>query len=255
MLPSHAYGLKNENDIINHLNEKHYKDIDEKWRKHLKTMFSFIEEDDLVHCEHYEDERGKPDIVITVRHTNIYVSIKCGKKCSMHDEPIDTFVEFLRKKGVSERTIKTIKFFHYGETEKLNNNGKPFTPRQLKDKFSDYFIEASKDLDKSAVIDAVVFRCILKGCVLKRYKANYLYYGNVEKGYLLSEEEVYSLVNQYRTHEKSAIHFGGLNLYPERRERSDISYHECRIRWPILAFLFYRSEEEIRDIVSGKLRV
>ena len=255
MLPSYEYGLKNEQDIIDYLNEKRFSDINEKWKGHLKAMFPFIENDDLILSNHYEDEKGKPDIVITVRHTNIYLSIKTGKRCSMHMEPIDTFTEFLRKKGVSEKTIKTIRFFHYGETEKLNNNGKPFTPRELKDKFGQYFVEASKDLDKPSLIDAVVFRCILKGCNLKRYKVNYLYYGNLEKGYLLSEEEIYSLVHQYRVHDKTAIHFGDLNLHPERRDRSNIKYHDCRIRWPILALLYYRTDEEIRDIISGKLRV
>lgn len=255
MLPSREYGLKNEYDIINYLNEKTYKELDKKWQKHLKTMFPFIKTNDVITCRHYEEESGKPDIVITVRHTNIYVSIKTGKKCSMHQEPFETFADFLRKKGVSERTIKTIEFFQYGKTDKLSNNGKPFTPFELKEKYSKYFTEASKDLDKTELIDDIVFRCILKGCVLKRYKVNFLYYGNLEQGFLLSEEEIYSLVNQYRNHDKTAIHFGGLNYCPDERKRNDDRYHYCRIRWPILALLYYRTEKEIKDIISGKIKV
>ena len=255
MLPNREYGLKNEYEVINYLNGKIYKDLDEKWQNHLKIMFPFIENEDVIHCRHYEDEKGKPDIVIAVRHTNIYVSIKSGKKCSMHLEPFETFVEFLRKKGVSERTIKTLKFFQYGETEKLNNNGKPFTAFELKEKFGNYFIEASKELDKDEIIDAVIFRCILKGCVLKRYKANYLYYGNLKEGFLLSEEEIYSLVHQYRNHEKTAIHFGGLNFHPDIRNRNDDRFHSCRIKWPILSLLYYRTESELKDIISGKIKV
>ena len=255
MLPSHEYGLKNESDIINYLNGKRFKVLNEKWKKHIKTMFSFVEDDDIIFACHYEDESGKPDIVVTVRHTNMYVSIKTGKKCSMHQEYFETFAAFLRKKGVSERTIRTLQLFQYGETGKVSNNGVPFTPKELEEKYKDYFIEASKDLDKINIIDAVVFRTILKGCVLKRYKVNYLYYGNLETGYLLSEEDIYSLVLQYRNHDKTAIHFGGLNFHPARRDRSNIKYHECRINWPILALLYYRSEEEIRDIISGKMKV
>ncbi|MCQ2087702.1 MAG: hypothetical protein MJZ37_06520 [Bacilli bacterium] len=255
MLPSREYGLKNEKDIIDYLNEKRFKDLNEKWKNHIKHMFPFVIEKDLIHCSHYEDQNGKPDIVITVRHTNMYVSIKTGKKCSMHQEPIETFLAFLKKKGVSDRTLKIIKFYQYGETEKLNNNGRPFTPKELEEKFKDYFTEASKDLDKLEIIDAVIFRSILKGCVLKRYKVNYLYYGNLETGYLLSEEDIYSLVLQYRNHDKTAIHFGGLNLQPARRERSNIKYHDIRIKWPILSLLYYRSEEELRDIVKGKIKV
>ena len=148
-------------------------------------MFPFILEKDLILCTHYEDKNGKPDIVISVRHTNIYVSIKTGKNCSMHQEPFETFKEFLRKKGVSERTLRILELFQFGKTDRLSNNGEPFTPKELEDKFKNYFIEASKDLDKLEIIDAVVFRSILKGCVLKRYKVNYLYYGNLETGYIL----------------------------------------------------------------------
>lgn len=255
MLSSREYGIKNEYDFINYLNGKLYKDLNKKWLSHMKIMFPFIEEKDLISCKHYEDEKGKPDIIITVRHTNIYVSIKSGKKCSMHEEPFETFVDFLRKKGVSERTIKTMSFFQYGESEKLNNNGQPFTPFELKEKFGNYFIDASKELDKDEIIDAVIFRCILKGCVLKRYKVNYLYYGNLNEGYLLSEEEIYSLVRQYRNHDKSAIHFGGLNFNPDRRKRNHDRFHYCRIKWPILSLLYYRTESELKDIISGKMKI
>lgn len=255
MLDSREYGMKNEQDIINYLNGKLFMDLDKKWQNHMKVMFPFILDKDVISCRHYEEEKGKPDMVITVRHTNIYVSIKSGKKCSMHEEPFETFADFLRKKGVSERTIKTISFFQFGETEKLSNNGKPFTPYELKEKFEKYFIEASMDLDKDEIIDAVIFRTILKGCVLKRYKVNYLYYGNLQEGFLLSEEEIYSLVHQYRTHDKTAIHFGGLNFHPCRRTRDQDKFHNCRIKWPILALLYYRTEQEIKDIISGKVRV
>lgn len=255
MLPSREYGLKNESDIINYLDGKLVKELNEKWKKHITRMFSFCTDDDVVHAHHYEDQNGKPDIVITIRHTNQYVSVKTGKKCSMHQEPFETFAAFLKKHGVSERTLKIMRFYQYGESKKANNDGKPFSPKDLELKFKDYFTEASKDLDKLDLIDDVVFRVVLKGCNLKRYKVNYLYYGNLGTGYLLSEEDIYSLVRQYRNHDKTAIHFGGLNFQPCRRRRDSITYHDCRIKWPILALLYYRTEEEVRDIVSGKMRV
>lgn len=255
MLPSKEYGFKNENDIIEYLNGKKVSELNEKWKKHIQTLFPFATEEDFIRTCHYEDQNGKPDIVITVRHTSQYVSIKTGKKCSMHQEPFETFAAFLRKKGVSERTIRIIRLFQFGQTEKLSNNGKPFTPKELEEKFKNYFIEASKELDKIELIDAIIFRTILKGCVLKRYKANYLYYGNLETGYLLSEEDIYSLVLQYRSHDKTAIHFGGLNYHPAQRQRTKITYSDCLIRWPILSLLYYRTEDEIKDIVLGKIRV
>lgn len=191
MLPSYEYGLKNESDIINYLNEKKFCELNDKWKKHILKMFPFATNIDIIHCAHYEDNNGKPDIVITVRHTNIYVSIKSGRSCSMHQEPFETFKMFLEKKGVSTRTLRILELFQFGKTDKLNKNGGPFSPKELEEKFSNYFIEASKELDQPSLIDAIVFRCILKGCVLKRYKVNFLYYGNLTNGYILSEEDIY----------------------------------------------------------------
>lgn len=255
MYTQFKFGLRNEEEIIDYLNHKRFSQTNQKWQKHIKAMFPDVREDDLITCKHYEDVKGKPDMVITINKKDVYVSIKTGRCVSMHHESFDTFTMFLREKGVSEKTIRTIKFFHYGETEKLNNNGKPFTPEELKSNYMKYFVAASKELDKKSIIDAVIWRCVLKGGVERRKKADFLYYGNLEKGYLLSEEDIYNLVFQYRRHEKSAIHFGGLNYHPSRRERSNIDFHDCRIKWPILCLLYYRTDEEIRDIISGKLRV
>lgn len=255
MFNQFKYGLKNERNIINYLNGKRFCEINEKWQKHIKTMFKGVKEDDLIKCRHYEDDKGKPDMVITIKDEEAYVSIKTGKCVSMHHEPFGSFAEFLREEGVSEKTIRTIKFFHYGETEKVSNNGKPFTSEELKEKYMRYFVQASKELDKEKIIDAVIYRCVLKGGLARRHKANFLYYGTVEKGYLLTEKDIYNLVYQYRRHDKTPIHFGGLNYHPNRRERSDIDFHDCRIRWPILSRLYYSSEQELKDIISGKLRV
>lgn len=60
---------------------------------------------------------------------------------------------------------------------------------------------------------------------------------------------------RYRNHDKTAIHFGGLNFQPASRNKKRLSYLNCRIKWPILALLYYRTDEEIDDIVSGKIRV
>lgn len=255
MLEGRKYGFKNESDIINYLNGKQFFELDDKWKKHILRMFPFVEDKDYICAHHYEEERGKPDVVIRIRHTNQYVSIKTGRNPGMHQEPFESFASFLRKKGVSNRTLQIMKFYQYGETEKLNNGGQAFKVKELEEKYGDYFLEASKELDKTEIIEAVIFRTILKGCLLKRYKVNYLYFGNLETGYLLSEEDIYRLVLNYRGHDKSAIHFGGLNFFSQCRDKNKSYYQDCRIRWPILALLYYKNEQELKDIISGKIIV
>ena len=109
-------------------------------------------------------------------------------------------------------------------------------------------------LDNEKIIKKIIYRTVIKGANMKRTGLTYLYYGNVEKGFLLSKEDIYSLVLAYREH-KSSIHFGGLNYQPCGRKRTTIDYRYVRIKWPILSPMFYLSENEIREVVEGTKKI
>lgn len=243
-------GLKNEEDIIEYLNTKSFSSLNEKWQKHIKTMFPFVEDDDVIYARKFPDHKSKPDAIIKVRHTCEYLSIKSGRNPSVHQEDYFVFQNFLKRIGVSEQVLRTIYFFHFGETKKLNNNGQPFTKEQLEENYSEYFLKASQKLDDKKIIEDIIYRTVIKGADQKRNALTYLYFGNVEQGFLLSKEDIYTLVLRYRNH-KSSIHFGGLNYQPGGRNRTRADYRYVRIKWPILSPMYYLNEDEVREVING----
>ena len=247
-------GLLNEVEVIDHLNNKKFATLDEKWQKHIKVMFPFIKDDDVVYAKKFPDHKSKPDAIIRVRNTVEYLSIKSGRNPSVHQEDYYVFQNFLKSLRIPKSVLRTIYFYHFGETKTCSNNGKPFTKEELEEKYGEYFLRASKHLDQESIIKKIIYRTIIKGANMKRTPLTDLYYGNVEKGFLLSREDIYSLVLNYREH-KSSIHFGGLNYQPCGRKRTTIDYRYVRIKWPILSPMFYLSDEEVREVVEGTKKI
>lgn len=245
------YGLNNEKIIINYLNKKNFSDLSDKWKKYIKRMFPFVEENDLIIAKHFPDFSAKPDITIKVRHSEILLSIKTGKNPNVHQESYYSFLRFLDSYGVSKRTQNIIRFFHFGDSDKLQTNGKPMTSAEMKEKYSAYFLEASQELDNTEMIEAVINRCVIRGTSNKRRPINYLYYGDLDNGNLLSVEDIYSMVLSYREHGKSPIHFGGLNYNPSARSVKRRERGYVRIKWPLLSFLYYRNEDDIEKMKHG----
>lgn len=247
-------GLMNETEIINHLTCMFFKELDDRWKGLILRMFPFIKDEDIIYARPFPDHQAKPDIIIKVRNTCVYLSVKSGRNASVHQEHFFAFQKFLSKLDVPKWVLRTIYFFHFGQTKKLSNNGQPFTKDELEEKYSNYFLKASKALDDEKIIKAIVKRAIIKGANPNRTGITYLYYGNVDKGFLLSVEDIYQLVLNYREH-KTSIHFGGLNYQPGGRKRTTQDYRYVRIKWPILSLLFYLSEDEIRDVIEGKKKL
>lgn len=248
------YGKKTEEEIIRYLNGKEFKTLDEHWKKIIRRMFPFVKDFDWVLAMHYPDPGAKPDMIIKIRHSQALISIKTGKIPSVHHEPFKNFYGFLKSLDVSNRTLKTIEFFHFGETEKINNNGKPFNKTELEERYGQYFLDACIELDNPNIIEAVIRRCVLKGAKMKRPAIDYLYYGDVEHGNLISREEIFSIIMAYREHGKSPIHFGGLNYMPSGRSRENKEYQFVKIKWPILSFLYYKNEEDVAKMTDGTFK-
>lgn len=88
-------GLLNEVEIINHLNNKTFSMLDEKWQKHIKVMFPFIKDSDIITARKFPEHKAKPDAIIKVRNTVEYLSIKSGRNPSVHQEDFFVFQNYL----------------------------------------------------------------------------------------------------------------------------------------------------------------
>lgn len=232
-------GEKNEYDIIYLLNNKKYASLSEKWKNHLKIIFPFIEEDDIIYAYKSRDKLCKTDIIIKCRHTTANISIKTGHNPSMHQEFYFSFFSFLKSLNIPISIIKIISFYHFGMSNKVSNNGKPYSKDEILEKYSKEIQIANEYLQKKEIVEAIIYRTIIKGSKEEYAPIDYLYYGNTKQGVLLSVEDIYKLILKENKDAKGPIHFKGLLYQPAGRALNRVDRNYCRIKWPILTIMFY----------------
>ena len=197
-------GSMNETMILVTLDKHFYKDLTPKWKRHMKRMFKNIEDDDYIRVYYHKFKDAKPDLDIVVGNRKVLLSIKSGHAPSMHYEPIKTFFDFLRGLNVPERIIKIIAFYHYGYSMTKRISDHILTRKEITEQYGSYIKEVNDYFDThEGLINEIVYRCILRGR-LKRDLIDYFYYGNSERGFLLSCVDIIKLiVNSHNTTSES----------------------------------------------------
>ncbi len=235
-------GSVNETMILDTLNNHQYKDLDENWKRHIKRMFKTIRDEDVIKVNYHEHKDAKPDLDIYVRDRRVCLSIKSGHAPNMHHEPVKTFYDFLRAQGVPEKIIRIISFYHYGYSLKKRVADHILSREEILERYkkeidmaNDYFIT------NQGVVREIIYRAILRGR-LKRDLIDYLYYGNPNRGFLLSVHDIFYLIMKDKAKECESIHFNSLTYVVGGRDPSSVHHHSLKINWPILCLWFYDEE-------------
>lgn len=237
---SHAKdGSLNETMILQSLNKHFYKELDGNWKRHMKRMFKNITDDDYIFANYYEFKDAKPDIEIIVKKRKILLSIKSGHAPAVHNEPIYTFFQFLRSFDVPERIINIIAFYHYGFSLKKNAPFHVYTHAELITKYSKYIQEVNDYfLNRKEVVREMIYRFVLRGR-LERDIADYLYYGNSAKGFLLSPTDIMNLILNDENRECKSLCFCAFVYISTARNPKNKRRHQTKIYWPILCKYYY----------------
>lgn len=232
-------GAFNETMILTAINHHHFKDLDPKWKRHLKRMFKHIEEDDYIIAHYYEYKDAKPDLEISVNNRKILLSIKSGHAPTMHFEPLKTFFDFLRGLDVPERIIRIICFYHYGYSIKKRVSDHILSRDEIIKRFPSEIKEANEYFKPHPeIVREIIYRSIIRGR-LKRDLIDYFYYGNSSKGFLLSTSDIIELIMKNPNDSCDSIHFYQLTYISCARKEDSLRRHYLRINWPILCKWFY----------------
>lgn len=199
-------GNQNERDIVALLNGKRVNELPDHFRVWLKTFYE--DENTKLRVSKLNNEQ-KADIFISNGKIKTYISIKSGTGNSFHCEQIATFIPFLRSIGVSERTLKTIAFFHYGDRT-LNGTGRiRFTSAELRRSIPSFLKSANQELTKTEIMEHIIERCIIKGRYPNNFKIDGVYHGTVDEGFFVPAALIYKILS-YRTHIRKN---GTLNMH------------------------------------------
>ena len=107
-------GQLREDEMIVALNGKKIKELNPNLREMIENLFGVIEDEKVLKCVKSKD-CIKPDIDITYEGIKMGVSIKSGDASCVHQENLNTFIDYLRRSGISERTIEIVLRHHFGD--------------------------------------------------------------------------------------------------------------------------------------------
>lgn len=230
-------GFKNENDICNYLNGKKFAEYNDFWKAILNKIFVQNDDSNIFICR-IIGKGCKTDIEIVKNREIKRISVKSGDQVSMHAEHLNTFIPFLRSLKISERTLKILLLYHFGDGTLDGSGTTRLDAAEMKAKWSKLLKEANRELSLPANVSAIAYRCIIKGKLDNRKEIDYLYYGNVNNGELISKESIMSLVVQKRCLFLITPHFGPLIYQPLHRNlRSNVNQkyrYFMQIKWPTL---------------------
>lgn len=210
-------GLLIEQDISNALNGKKVCELSHNMHHLVKTLFPTAKDDSLITSETYNDV-CKSDIFVCCDGKKLNLSIKTGKSEILHNEILDKFLAYLESFHISEKTLNTIRLFHYGDDTLDGTGERRMDYNEIMFKYGDKIQEANYELNTSReFVKAVVNRVVFDGASEEYIKADAIYSGDLDYGVVATKGQIEKhLMKKYYSYYKS-LHIGPVLLRPDAR--------------------------------------
>jgi hypothetical protein len=233
-------GLTNEDRIRAALDNKTFGELN----KNLQNFLTFcyekrISADTKIFCSKATGQ-SKSDLNVTVGDIKRFgISIKSGSGNSVHQEPVEYFIDYLSKEfSVPEQLRNYIRFFVWGDGT-CNGSGRKkerLSATQLKRKYPE-MVEKIKSFFKSHKRELII-RFVIKG-PKSSFNPDYIYYGNKDKGLWAKSEDVFEFLSKEENESKGVIPVGGLTFQAWNRTigKEATSEHKrgvIQLKWPSL---------------------
>lgn len=187
------FGKIEEKNLVTYLNNKKFSELEIIYRKIISSSFSGISEDSIIHASSITGNL-KPDLKISINNKINYYSLKTGSGNSIHQEPLDNFVEFSKKLNKSsEQIINIIKFFIWtdGTTDGSGKIQNRMDKKTLRSKYpkklnliKDFFFN-----NKVKIIERILLK-----------NTNYLIFKKKNGKYLIKNRDwIFNKFNEYET--------------------------------------------------------
>jgi hypothetical protein len=235
-------GFYEETRMINALNNKKYKSLNNNLKCFLDETFGygFIKKNDVMYASKVNGFY-KSDISITVRNETKNVSIKSRKAEVIHEERIKSFILFLRSLGVSTETQKTILLHQYGDGTLDGTGTKRMCYEELHYVMSDRIKKANEELNSNKeLVRIFVEHCLFIGVIENPVIADCVYHGTIEFGVCATREKIIKHVMRKNYNFYNNLHIGPILFRPHARYVDKVATDESRRHrvecyWPHLA--------------------
>lgn len=242
-------GIKLENEIILHIDGKYFNELNNNMKCFIKSIYSTnLNKAKMFKAKKFYNNY-KPDIVIEHNGVKKYISIKSGKSCSIHQEHIYSFINFLYDLNCSPELANELKLFQFNDGTK---NGSGIIRKNAMD-FQENNYDSIKLINsffnKNEIIDKIIDRLLFAGEYYGVPKVEYIYYGNLEKGIFADRKSIINYLAKKHIF-SSSIHVSKLYYQSLHRNLKLELEHEYRRYY--IQFKWYSIEEDLKEIIKSK---
>ncbi len=179
-------GFQNEIELIDKINDKEYSQLNSNLKKLINI--SFADKKGKIKCVSGKGG-GKSDIIITIGKESHSFSVKKGTGNSLHQEPVNNFLIYLKNKfGLKKEIKESILDFIWAD-KTLDGTGRvadrisaaKYKKLYQKNilKIQNYFNKIKTELIKRFLIDGKD----------SKESAEFIYYGNIKNGFCCSSKK------------------------------------------------------------------
>lgn len=228
-------GFDNEIIICNYINNKKIYELNNNIKNLITEIFPNHNQSNKINCE-IEGGQNKSDLVIKINNIEKRISVKIGYGNSVHQEPIIEFIKFLTDRyNISNDLINDLKLFIWGDGT-IDGTGKKenrLTATQFKNKNPERILHISKFMDTHK--KELIKRFLVYGPKSNK-KPDYIYYGNITKGYWVKTDTVVEKLCNEKSN--GIIPIGKLTFQAWNRAIKGLKSEKKRgviqIKWPTI---------------------
>ena len=210
-------GFFNEDEILASLEGKRVKDLTNNMRRLLQALFGVLDADEVVHARKTEDF-VKPDLIITYKGKERFLSIKFGRAEAVHEEIVENFVDYLGSLGISKETRDTILLYHFGDGTTDGSGDYRIEYNALRVKLDGALERANIELNRNKeIVRKILDRCLWNGSKNSPVIADSIYHGDAEYGLVVTRRQIDRYLEVKNWNWMKNLHIGPLQLRPHAR--------------------------------------
>jgi hypothetical protein len=186
-------GFQNEDNIINYLNTTSFNDLNIIHQKFILDI-NKGKKPQKIFANKYGGP-NKADIGVTIDDNEYLFSIKKGTGNSVHQEPLEDFIKFLKENYEDNNDFfDSLRFFIWGDGT-LNGTGNKsdrIDAPKFKKLYPNHIKIIQNYLNKHK--DVLIDRFVISG-VKSTKNADFLWYGESIDGIMISKEDMLTIIN------------------------------------------------------------
>ncbi|CAM3371270.1 hypothetical protein [Empedobacter stercoris] len=186
-------GFQNEDNIIDYLNTTSFDDLNTIHQKFILDINN-AKKPNKIFAKKYAGA-NKADIGVTIDEEEFFFSIKKGSGNSVHQEPLEEFISYLKKEVEDDEDFfNSLRLFIWGDEtlDGTGNKSNRIDAPKFKKKYPNEVLKIQNYLDKHK--DVLIDRFVISG-VKSSKSADYLWYGESIDGIMISKNDMLTIIN------------------------------------------------------------